>query len=261
MFVKTLDSCHLHTLQMTDSRPQSVRITGHNHIQTYPFVCFLTPSICSPYSSIHPFVCYIVPFVPNRQFSAGITLIELIVVLLVVGILAGIAVPNFQPFILNQRISSHTNDLVVDLATARSEAVKRGTPVTVCKTLNPSPSVGLPACDSTVGNPWTTGRLIFSDTDGDGVLDANEQLIRVRAPLEGVSIRLGGDGSATGTANFVVFRTDGTTSLTAESQWILCDQRGSLQGRAIVLNAAGRTRIPPKSQNMTNVNNSIVCPP
>lgn len=246
---------------MSDTRIDAVQIVRNKRDQVYPFVCSMRPSISNSRAVVLPSVCYVAPFVMDRQFSAGITLIELIVVLLVVGILAGIAAPNFQPFILNQRISSHTNDLVADLATARSEAVKRAAPVTVCKSLNPSPAAGLPACNPTASDPWTTGRLVFADADGDGVLDANEELIRIRAPLEGVSVRLGGDGNAAGTANFVMFRADGTTSLTAESQWILCDRRGTVHGRAIALNTAGRTRIPPKGQDMSNVNNSIVCPP
>lgn len=221
------------------------------------FVCQNTPFV-GPYgTAIEPSVGQNIPLGRIRRFSAGLTLIELIVVLLVIGILAGISIPNFQPFILNQRISSNTNDLVADLSIARSEAVKRAAPVTVCKSLNPG--AGAPACNVTPADAWTTGRLIFVDTNSNGVLDANEALIRVRAALEGRSIRLGGDGNAAGTANRVTFRPDGTTNLTAESQWVLCDQRGSAQGKAIVLNTAGRTRIPPRGKNMADA--AIVCPP
>lgn len=64
----------------------------------------------------------------------GFTLVELMVTVAVVAILSTIAVPSFQSVIQNNRASSVTNQIVTALNLARSEAVRRGQPVSVCTT-------------------------------------------------------------------------------------------------------------------------------
>lgn len=55
----------------------------------------------------------------------GITLIELLVVIALVGIVLGLAAPAFNDMIARQRVRSHNDGLVTDIAFARSEAVSR----------------------------------------------------------------------------------------------------------------------------------------
>jgi type IV fimbrial biogenesis protein FimT len=57
--------------------------------------------------------------------SRGLTLVELMVALAVVGVLLVIAVPSFYDFILVQRLKSINAQLVTDLQYARSEAAAR----------------------------------------------------------------------------------------------------------------------------------------
>ena len=66
----------------------------------------------------------------SPRFHAGFTLIELMVVVVVMAILAAVAAPSFVNVISNSRVRSQTSEFLTALASARSEAIKRGR--TVC---------------------------------------------------------------------------------------------------------------------------------
>jgi type IV fimbrial biogenesis protein FimT len=64
--------------------------------------------------------------------ARGFTLIELAVTVAVAGILAAIAVPSMTAFINASRLSGVTEELTAGLQLARTEAVRRNRPVTLC---------------------------------------------------------------------------------------------------------------------------------
>lgn len=64
--------------------------------------------------------------------ARGFTLIELAVTVAVAGILAAIAVPSMSAFINASRLSGVTEELTAGLQLARTEAVRRNRPVTLC---------------------------------------------------------------------------------------------------------------------------------
>ena len=70
------------------------------------------------------------------RVDSGFTVQELMIALAIAGILLGLAVPSFQTALYNNRLTSQANQLIAALNSARSEALKRGVRVTICKSTN-----------------------------------------------------------------------------------------------------------------------------
>jgi type IV fimbrial biogenesis protein FimT len=98
--------------------------------------------------------------------SRGFTLIELMVTIAILAIVLGLAVPSFQDFVSRNRLVAATNNLVSALALARSEAIKRATPVTVASA------------------DWSAGWQVFVDTGTIGD-PAGDTVLRVYQPNAG----------------------------------------------------------------------------
>lgn len=106
----------------------------------------------------------------------GFTLVELVVVLAVGAVLLAMAIPSYAFLVNSSRLAAVTNDLVTALHLARSEAIKRGMRVTVCKTSNAMAET--PVCDTTAS--WQQGWLVFVDGGTKGVIDSGDTLLRVQ---------------------------------------------------------------------------------
>lgn len=65
--------------------------------------------------------------------QGGFTLIELLMVVMLAVIMAGIAVPSYREFMASQRVKNTAFDFAAALLLARSEAVKRNTPVSMAQ--------------------------------------------------------------------------------------------------------------------------------
>ena len=105
------------------------------------------------------------------KIQNGLTLIEMMITLAVAIILVAVGIPAFRSITANNRAVAQSNSLVTALTLARGEAVKRGVPVTICRSVDN-------ACDD-AANDWANGWLVFEDTDASNSMDAGEELIRV----------------------------------------------------------------------------------
>lgn len=108
-----------------------------------------------------------------RRPSAGITLIEIIVVLAIVGIIIGVAIPSLSDLLRSNSVSNHVNRFVALANYARTEAVKRNRPITLCK------SSDLTSCSNSESINWSHGVVVFVDSDQDRAVDAGETVLRV----------------------------------------------------------------------------------
>lgn len=157
----------------------------------------------------------------------GVTLIELMVSLSVLGILATIAAPSFSNLMADSARTAAVNGLFHALFLARSESIKRGTVVSVCK----SPD-GL-ACVRSAD--WHTGWMVFANEDADEppARDANETVLAVY------------EGWNTGriTSNRVAYSFRPYNQGVVNGTIVFCDARGSDHARAIVVSHTGRPRV------------------
>lgn len=157
--------------------------------------------------------------------SAGFSLMELLVTIAVLAVVLTVAVPSFRDFLLNSRITNQTNEFVLALAYAKSEAVKRNLAVIVC-----SRATDLTCVASTT---WDDGWLVYADTDANGAPDPGE-ILQVRADLEG------GNTLRAGASQSVTFNSSGFSPGVNNDIFRLCDDRGTALARAIVVSPQGR---------------------
>ncbi len=68
---------------------------------------------------------------PSLRVNHGVTLVELMIVIAIVGILVGLVAPNYSPLIAKFTVTAETRRTIGMLKLARSEARARGATVTL----------------------------------------------------------------------------------------------------------------------------------
>ena len=121
----------------------------------------------------------------RKSSQSGFTVLELMIVIALLAILTVIAVPSFRSAIQNNRITAQTNDLITAFQLARSEAVKRGRPVSVCASdvIQAEIDGTDPVCDTS--GDWSQGWLAFVDglaSEGSNSVTLTER-IRAWSPV------------------------------------------------------------------------------
>lgn len=177
-----------------------------------------------------------IPGGPVRPARNGWTLIEMLVVLAVVGLLGSLATSTMAAIRESARLGALANDVFGTLRLARSEAIKRNTRVTACKSASGMDCAGEGA--------WHQGWIVFEDRDADGLVDPDEAVIqRVTAMVDG--FRLSGNSMV---GSYVSYTPTGRTrTLSGAFQagtLTLCRASAEpVQARALVINHAGRVRV------------------
>ncbi|MCO5978182.1 GspH/FimT family pseudopilin [Ideonella sp. NS12-5] len=132
------------------------------------------------------------------------TLIELMVSLAVLIILLMLAAPSFESLMATNKVRSTASEFETALAEARSQAIRQGKRVTVCKSSDGS------AC-ATSGD-WSQGWITFVDTtrdDTDAVVDTGETVLTHGQAVSGGLIVVGGAN----VDQFVSYAPDGQAKL------------------------------------------------
>lgn len=121
------------------------------------------------------------------QKPRGFTLIELLVVLAIAAILLMLSAPSLSRMIKSNSMASGVNSFLSDLRFARSESIRLGGGVVMCR--SDAPEAASPACGTGTGpgnNGWVSGWIIFHDLNTNGTIDANEPILRVQAAFSSI---------------------------------------------------------------------------
>ena len=181
--------------------------------------------------------------------NQGFTLIELLVTMTVAGILAAIAVPAFNSFVLDNRDANRIHSLVSSFNYARSEAVKRNTSfgVAVC------PSGNGANCNAPAAG-WSAGWIVL-DMDPTDAPPAN--VLQVVPGLGGTNVLTSSGALPNGG---VIFKSTGGISNTVLPFKIkICDIRNGAYGRDFEVNAVGNIASSPMPGQDAN-RNVLACP-
>jgi type IV fimbrial biogenesis protein FimT len=106
--------------------------------------------------------------------AAGFSMIELMIALAIFGLLLGFGVPSYGHWIASRQVANHAEYLTETLNVARSEAVKRGMRVNLCKSRDRR------QCDDAA--TWDAGWIMFADENRDGSIESTESVIRSEGP-------------------------------------------------------------------------------
>ncbi len=157
----------------------------------------------------------------------GFTLLEMLTTVAVLAVLAALGGPALHGLVLDARRTAGVNAFVGSVQIARSEAIKRNAPVTLCKTTDHQQCAGS-------GADWSAGWLVFVPgnplqpttlDDPQRILVARQSKFdgRISANREAFVFHSGGSRSTNGTVMF-------------------CDARGPASARAIIISTTGRPR-------------------
>ncbi len=98
----------------------------------------------------------------------GMTLIELLIVIAISAILLAVGVPMFNATISGSKTAGAASDIRGALELARSEAIRRGVNVSVCRAT--APSAASPVCDAGaagifLAGDWASGWIVYAERD------------------------------------------------------------------------------------------------
>jgi type IV fimbrial biogenesis protein FimT len=187
----------------------------------------------------------------NTESDRGFTLLELMVTVMIVGILLTIGVPNFMEFQRNNAMTAAANDLISAVLLARTEAVKRQAPITLCASADattPAPTCGVGANTGYIVFVDAVNPLVPAPTDGNAVVDGGETVLLQHAAPTGTM-------TVASDSTYITFAPTGWSQQAAGqlqpslASVLFCDDRGNRDAggtssaRVVVVAPTGRPQI------------------
>lgn len=157
--------------------------------------------------------------------------------LTIAGIFLAAAVPSLREAIQKNRVTAGSNELTGSINTARSESVKRGARVVVCKSANRAD------CVTSNAEGWEQGWIVFVDSNNDATRDAGEVILRVHEAVGGGVTMVGAGNDMD---DYISYMPEGrallTSSTTSQTGTIIVDTCPSGERKTMQLTFAGRIK-------------------
>lgn len=176
---------------------------------------------------------------PGIGPRAGFSLIELLIALSIFGLAVLAAGPSYRHWIAAQQLANHAHFLAGMLNQARSEAIKSGYRVNLCKSRDRQ------RCADD-GSGWESGWILYVDENQDGEIGDDEPVIRREGP-PGNDITVRGNRPV---ADYVSYTSLGHARMLSGAlqmgTFIVC--KPGQDELHVVLANSGRARVQPTTQ-------------
>jgi type IV fimbrial biogenesis protein FimT len=160
------------------------------------------------------------------KYRQGWTMVELLLVLAIFSLLAGLASSSLGTMLENKRAAASLSQLYHLLRYSRHEAVVRGHFVTVC------PSLDRLRCNG----DWSAPVIVFTDSNSDETINGDDTLLReLRVPVNGQAIQF----RASARRQFMQFKPTGVSNGIA-GKVMICEQSRTFYPRKLVISLGGR---------------------
>lgn len=179
---------------------------------------------------------------PSRHVQAGYSIYDLLITSAVVSVL-GLGAVGMTGLVQDGRMTARINQMMGHLNLARSESIRRGIPVTLCKTEN--------GTRCATGSEWHTGWIMFVDENADHQIDDGETIIRIEQPLDAMALNFAG---ALNRDRYVTYKPAGMVE--PNGTFTFCDNRGARKAKAVILLGTGR----PRTSSVSAGNRPLICP-
>ncbi len=157
--------------------------------------------------------------------TAGFTLIELMITLVVLAALIALGLPSFQSAIRSNRVTTASNELLTAFSLARSEAIRNTRGSAICASAN----------GTSCGNDWNAGWLVWRDVNANTTLDAGEVVVRYTQGSGALGL--------TASVNTLGFDPRGRSRTGAQETFAVKPSGQSAPFRCVIVNVTGQPRI------------------
>jgi len=163
-------------------------------------------------------------------------LIELMIVLVVLATTLSVGTPLFQSLLHSNRLRAESSRFLGAINLARSEAVMRNLPVSICPSA--MATTGKAQCSGTYAGGW----IVFANADKDKIVDAGtDEVLQVFESLR-PGYRLTNRSGSRAAFELINYLPDGSAH--SNRTLLFCPPpQTSRQSQSIIINIVGRARV------------------
>ena len=164
----------------------------------------------------------------RKRRARGFTLVELLIVLALVVLLVGVAVPGLGSMLAGSRVKTMASQFMTHVNLARTESIMRGQRVVLCPSDN--------GADCLPDGHWHRGWLVFVDRNADREHGPSEPLLQLSGSADEVDLV-----TSRMRRRLVLFPTG--LSPGSNGTYTVCSRHGGASPLAVIVANTGRARL------------------